>query len=149
MSDEKNSFDFTNFDNLPPKNIFLKKQRSHESSPLSNTELFINDLNESSPKLKKPRSFNSFLSIANRSTNDGSSRNSINSFTSAISNIFGFKSKRTQEQQPPIELPPQNEDDKGRERFASHVAISPDGQFICSFNNSEYLFIIIIIFIFF
>ncbi|CAG8502577.1 9378_t:CDS:10 [Funneliformis caledonium] len=93
----------------------------------------MDDLKIESSRRKKPRSFNSFLSIANLSSNDGSSRNSISSIKSAISNILGFKSRRTQEQQPPIDL----EFEVNKERSASHVAISPDGQYICTFDYKK------------
>ena|SRR5438270_6601254 len=71
MSDKRSSLDLvSNLGDTPTRNFVLNKQRSHE--------LIRIIFGRTSYKQKKPRSFNSFLSM-NRSTGDD--ENSCNSFT--------------------------------------------------------------------
>ncbi|GBC23046.2 hypothetical protein GLOIN_2v848825 [Rhizophagus irregularis DAOM 181602=DAOM 197198] len=120
MSDKKNISNLSD----STRNSILKKKSSYELKHVSNinndTELSIN--NNDHYKLKKP-SYNSDQS-------DGSSR----SLRSIISNIFQKKSHSHIQS---MTMSPVNEDYisyDSNEQFASHVAISPDGQFICTLN---------------
>ena len=131
MSDKKNLSNLSD----STRNSILKKKSSYELKHVSNinndTELSIN--NNDHYKLKKP-SYNSDQS-------DGSSR----SLRSIISNIFQKKSHSHIQS---MTMSPVNEDYisyDSNEKFASHVAISPDGQYVCTFDSSKhYLFYLLL-----
>ncbi|RIA99477.1 hypothetical protein C1645_357996 [Glomus cerebriforme] len=120
MSDKKNSLDLNNHNNTPR----LKKKSSYDVSNINHgidaTELPINDQ-------KNQKSFSSFLS-ANRS--DESSKSSL---SSVISNLF---KKNSQSHIQSMIIQPIDEDiqDDQDEKFATHVSISPNGRYICTFN---------------
>lgn len=119
MSDKKNIINHGD----TTKNSILKKKSSYVSNINNDTELSIN--NNDLYKLKKP-SYNSDQS-------DGSTR----SLRSILSNFFQKKSHSHIQS---MTMSPDNEDyisyDQN-EKFASHVAISPDGQYLCTFNCSK------------
>jgi hypothetical protein len=121
MSDKKNLSNLSN----TTKNSILKKKSSHELKHINNvnydTELSINN----EPFKQKKLSYNSDQS-------DGSSR----SFRSFLSNIFPKKSHSHIQSMTmfPDEVYISHEKS---EKFATHVAISPDGQYICTLNSSK------------
>src|ERR1044072_1949425 len=141
MSDKKNSLDLSNIN--APRNFILKKQRSHELGPITDVDAELSIDDDYPYKRKKPRSFNSFLSMINRSSIDGSSRN--NSFLNL------FRTKRSSNSLRPMTMNDFSDDDDNQNKdgnSASHIAISPNGQYICTFDSSKYIHIYTLIYIY-
>ena len=134
MSDKRSSLDLvSNLGDTPTRNFVLNKQRSHELAPISDVDPELS-LDETSYKQKKPRSFNSFLSM-NRSTNDDE-----NSGT-GMRNWFRKNQNSQHIIRPLSEFYDKYLNQEEKKITATHIAISPDGQYICTFDSSKYLLV--------
>ena|ERR1043166_1231785 len=130
MSNKKDSLDLSNIN--APRSFILNKQRSYETNPISDIDAELSLDDDYPYKRKKPRSFNSFFSI-----NGGGSRH--NSLTERISKLF--KGKEDTSHLGPMTVDEIIDEGDNQNSYgipASHIAISPNGQYICTFDCSKY-----------